>query len=542
MRFEDMQPRRWHGGQLLAFSGLDGATDFGQDLVARTSPARFGLDIKLPGAASVDFEGELLGITAFGADFFELTTTRGPVAAAFPDCHHLLIRGPCRLTLQGETVAGAQDGGRTLVGTAAHFNRALLREDVAACIARRRHWLKHLPLWERIPAASARACWKALSQMKGQVYAPQGIITHRWTTPDRWPHRSMWLWDSVFHAIGWRHVDPALARDMIAAVFDNQAGDGFIPHQMHPGFASTITQPPVLALGVKLVDDLAADDSWVAALYPKLAAGLEWDLTHRDSDGNGLCEWFIEGNPFCRSGESGMDNSPRFDRATRMDAVDFNSFLALECEIMGGFAARLGLPDAAQKWRDRHASLCAAINRRLWSEKEGFYLDYDVEAQAPSPVLANSGFLPLICGAASPAQAERLAAHLANPETFATAFPVPTIAVRDRERYSKDMWRGPTWINLNWLIIRGLERCGLNGPADLLRGKTIQQVEAAVDQYGTFFEYYDDRLECPPPQLLRKGKCAPDQSPYHQVMYDYGWTATLYLDLLVTRRAQAPSE
>jgi hypothetical protein len=38
------------------------------------------------------------------------------------------------------------------------------------------------------------------------------------------------------------------------------------------------------------------------------------------------------------------------------------------------------------------------------------------------------------------------------------------------------------------------------------------------------------------PQLLRKGKCAPHESPYHQVFFDYGWSAILYVDLLLTSR------
>ena len=51
-------------------------------------------------------------------------------------------------------------------------------------------------------------------------------------------------------------------------------------------------------------------------------------------------------------------------------------------------------------------------------------------------------------------------------------------------------------------------------------------------RYGTFFEFYDDRRECDPPELLRKGKCAPGESPYHQVFFDYGWSATLYIEMV----------
>ena len=160
---------------------------------------------------------------------------------------------------------------------------------------------------------------------------------------------------------------------------------------------SRITQPPVLALSTKLVHDVARDDKWIAAIYPRLCAYLEWDLRHRDADGGGRLEWQIDGNPLCRSGESGMDNSPRFDTATSLDAVDFNSFLSLECQVVAGFARGLGFADDAAQWMSRHKELNRLIAARLWSDEAGFFVDYDTGRRAPSPVLASSGFLPLIC-------------------------------------------------------------------------------------------------------------------------------------------------
>ncbi len=372
--------------------------------------------------------------------------------------------------------------------------------------------------------------------MKTQVYTPEGRIRRRFTTPDRWPHRAMWLWDSVFHAIGWRHIHPALAREMIDAVMDIQAEDGFIAHANNPHHSSDVTQPPVLALGVKLVNDIDPQPAWIEQVYPKLCAYIEWDLTHRDSDGLGLVEWAIEADPNCRSGESGMDNSSRFDRANRLDAVDFNAFLSLECQILSGFAQALGRGTEAQTWQERHHKLNRLINERLWSEKEKFYLDFDLDRSQPSPVLASVGFLPLICGAASAEQARMLADHLANPAMFATPFRIASIAVKDTFNYQKDMWRGPVWINVNWLIAYGFEMAGMPETARALRLETMQEIEQICERYGTLFEYFDDRREIDPPALLRKGSCAPAVSPYHQVIHDYGWTATLYVDLVYSNR------
>ncbi|MCC5788229.1 MAG: flagellar biosynthesis protein FlgM [Opitutales bacterium] len=525
----------WTGGQLLAFSGLDGQTDYKHGLTARTAFESPGLDIVLPGHFRVRFSGDSAKEVVVTGDTFSLGTGADAIAGAFIDAHHLLLRGPCLLPETDSRITWKQHGERTLIGSTSHFDPQLIDKDLDAVIAERHRWLEGISLPPKQSLASQRTLLKSLALMKTQVYSPEGIIQHRWTTPDRWPHRAMWLWDSVFHVIGLRHLDADLARDALSAVFDSQTGDGFVAHRMDPFKQSRITQPPILSLGAKLVHDQHPSPEWIETLYPKLSAYLEWDMAHRDQDGGGLLEWDIEGNPHCRSGESGMDNSPRFDDATQMDAVDFNAFLALECEIMAGFATELKRGDEAVKWSSRHAHLCQLIRERLWSESDGFFVDCDLDKGAPSSILANSGFLPLICGAATPEQAEKLVEHLQNPRTFGTPFPVPSVAAFQAESYGKDMWRGPVWINLNWLIAFGLDRYSFNEVATKLREQTMQEIELYCEAFGCLFEFYDALQEDAPPQLLRKGKCAPEEGPYKQVFHDFGWTATLYVDLCFGR-------
>ena len=526
----------WHGGQLMAYSGLEGPTDFAGALTLRTSFGVPGLDIMLPALGRIVFPRPTTTDNVFAGDWFSLGTD---IRGVFLDTFHLLIKGPCDVASLAPGLSCAIRGDLTLIGASPVFDAALIATDVDHAIAGLKQWLQGRTIPPGLPVIRQETLIKAMSVMKTQVYTPEGRILHRWTTPDRWPHRRMWLWDSVFHAIGWRHLDPELARDSLDAVLDMQAPDGFVAHMMDPSSVSHITQPPILALGVQQVYRANPVPGWIGAVYPKLCAYLEWDMANRDRDGAGLLEWAIEGDPFCRSGESGMDNSPRFDAATQMDAVDFNSFLALECEIMASFATQLGREADAKRWTARHENLCRLIVERLWSDELGFFVDYDNDRKMQSPVLASSGFLPLICGAASPAQAGRLAALLQDPGKFGTALPVPSISVCDKASYSKDMWRGPVWINLNWLIALGFERYGMNEIAKCLREKTMQEVERACEKFGVMFEFYDDRRETEPPDLLRKGVCREGGNPaYHQVFHDYGWTATLYVDMVYTTNRQ----
>ena len=524
----------WGGGQLLAYSGIDGTTDYNCGLVARTAFDGTAMEIKAPGNCLLKFSSQLPEKTMLAGDFFDLQVPTGRVRGVFLDAFHLLLEGPVDVLSSDKNIASlSRSNGRTLIGERQHFQADKIQTNLETAMSQRRGWLNSAV--QSLPGSHPPATLiKALSVLKTQVYKPEGRINHRWTTPDRWPHRGMWLWDSVFHAIGWRHIDHELARDMLAAVLDVQRLDGFIPCRSDPYSAvDAVTQPPVLALGIKLVNELKPQREWIEYVYPRLKAYLEWDLANRDRNKNGLLEWMIEQHENCRSGESGMDNSPRFDVSLNLDAVDFSAFMARECEIMAEFARLLKRNDEEEQWRSTHGKLCGLMNTFFWNEAEGFYVDYDPDRRTQSSVLASSGFLPLICGAASQKQAQRLVAHLADPLMFGTPLPVPSIAAKDEEHYSKDMWRGPVWINLNWLIAFGCDRYGFKDAADEIRAKTRKEIEKYYNLYGALFEFYDDRRQAPPPQLLRKGRCAPEVSPYHHVVHDYGWTAALYTDLAI---------
>jgi hypothetical protein len=531
----NLQREHWHSGILMAFSALDGPTNYEHGLVARTISD--GIEICLPEKCKLRFHGEPRADIFFGGDFFQFKDERGvTVSGVFLDAHHLLIKGGASLTEAGEKISHVADGDRLLVGAAEKFNPELLAANVDETLTMRQRWLASANIPKNLPPARRRTLTRALTAMKSQVCSPGGKIRHRWTTPDRWPHRDMWLWDTAFHAIGWRHVDVALAMEMIEAMFDLQRSDGFLPYRGSPQGSSDhlgelVTQSPVLAHGVSLVYEKSGNREWLQRLYPKLAAYVEWDLINRDADGDGLLQSYLEDDANCRSSESGMDNSPRFDNAKNPAIVDFNSYAARECEALSELALTLGLAEDAKKWQARHERLCDLIREKLWSPEKGFYFDYEPSTGRHTEAWVCVGFLPLFCGAATQEQARRLATLLRDPDYFGTALPVPSVAAFDRASYSKDMWRGPVWINVNWMIAAGFERYGMAQEAAFIREVTVSEIERACEKFGTFFEYYDDRREIEPPSLFRKAELNP-ANPYRQVIHDYGWTMTLYVDLL----------
>lgn len=226
-----------------------------------------------------------------------------------------------------------------------------------------------------------------------------------------------------------------------------------------------------------------------------------------------------------------MDNSPRFDGAVKLDAVDLNSFLSMECAIMADFARALKRTKDVDKWTERHRTLNRLINERLWNEDAGFYFDYDPAAKKQTEIYAVSGFLPLLCGAAQAHQVQRLAAQLENPKTFGTAVPLASAMIGPRLSQPHDMWRGPMWISTNWLVARGFSASGRTDLARKLCEHTMDEIERWYVRLGSLFEFYDEFGKVPPDQLPRKGRLEA-MSAFHQGVHDFGWTACLYADLV----------
>ena len=49
-------------------------------------------------------------------------------------------------------------------------------------------------------------------------------------------------------------------------------------------------------------------------------------------------------------------------------------------------------------------------------------------------------------------------------------------------------WRGPVWINLNWILYNGLKRYGFNEIAQRIKDDSIFLIEK-----NGFYEYFDPR-------------------------------------------------
>jgi len=152
-----------------------------------------------------------------------------------------------------------------------------------------------------------------------------------------------------------------------------------------------------------------------------------------------------------------------------MSAVDLCSYRALDLECLSRIACILGDHDAARRMDADYDRLAATMNRVLWSESAGLYLDELPSGR--STRIAASNFLPLIAGVASVRQAERMVTTLHDPARFQGDRILPSISRDDPAFADQQYWRGAIWPPMNYLVLQGLRRYGFHDLASDLAWK-----------------------------------------------------------------------
>ena len=360
-----------------------------------------------------------------------------------------------------------------------------------------------------------------------------------------------WNWDSALVALGLARVDPARGRREVRSLLRGQWADGMVPHIVYhdaapdyrPGpelwdatspagvATSGITQPPVLATAVRALHEASPDRAFLGEVVPALERWHAWLHAERALD-DGLVAIL---HPW-----EAADNSPRFDEALhavpddgpepprhgaadeRPTDADYRRYLAL-VQRLRAHGYRPALDDAQFVYADLTFNAILAVAEHdlavLWRELgESGERATEAAARLRGALARRSdgyetvdSLLPLYAGAADARRVYDDA--LWSPERFGPSADAPwavtttskSSAAFDPRRY----WRGPVWINVNWFLVRGLERSGLAAEAEELRRMTLDLVERSG-----FAEYYDPR----------NGEPLGSRS--------FSWSAALTLDLL----------
>jgi glycogen debranching enzyme len=171
----------------------------------------------------------------------------------------------------------------------------------------------------------------------------------------------------------------------------------------------------------------------------------------------------------------------------------------------------LGEADDVRMWAGRADALSAAMITNLWDDTAGLF--WARHNQSPVKVRTPFSLFPLLTGRLPQAMTDRLVSHLQDPNSFWTPYPVPTVAIDDARYTPLDMWRGPVWVNVNYMLIEGLRKSGHAGVADRLRARTLDMLAEMHD----LSEYFNPIT----------GETPPKAAPM------FGWTAALFIDLAI---------
>ncbi|MFX0100515.1 MAG: trehalase family glycosidase [Candidatus Hodarchaeota archaeon] len=372
--------------------------------------------------------------------------------------------------------------------------------------------------------------------------APIGMFKSVWHRPGPiW--RGQWLWDNAFHSKVWSLANLDFARYCLDYHMsfqdrnpDNEYTFGKVPQSVYVDRVTEAwTQPPLMAWAYWELFKKNGSLNMLEESFTPLFDYHRWLNYNRDLNKDGLYSWM-------HGFESGIDNAPRYDDISPMEcnAIDFSACVSVQLRSLINMATVLKDNVTKESLETRKRELDEWINEDLWNDEVGFYYDKAMEGDRKGEFVGPkmiSGWYPLFAGIVPRDRLVRYLEHLTNPDEFWTPMPVPSVAL-DEPTFSRDMnmWRGPVWINTNYMIIKGLKGYGLRELPGVLAHMTVSEVFKVFDKFEIFYEYYsslgnNDEIET----FARKGeKNGP--RPYFN-----GWTslvANILLEDLLGLEAQ----
>ncbi len=190
-----------------------------------------------------------------------------------------------------------------------------------------------------------------------------------------------------------------------------------------------------------------------------------------------------------------------------IEDLAFNSILIRANRHLRAIAKSLkeDLPDEL----DLQMSRTEAVFDQLWDDYSDQYYSRDFITHRLLKIPTVATLLPLYAGNISKERAAKLVKLLEQEQTFGPAYPIPSVPLSSAWFNPKLYWQGPTWVNMNWLIIEGLKRYGYTDHAAALTESSLEMVSRSGAS-----EYFDPLT----------GEAAGAEN--------FSWTAALTIDLL----------
>jgi alpha,alpha-trehalase len=356
------------------------------------------------------------------------------------------------------------------------------------------------------PASDDTALLAALtrdfSKLAPQTIHPaQGVLTRSYLTPAGY-YQQMWDWDGFFIGAHWLNQNAADAKylgDWVLSFTAASDADGYVagciaPSGLHALFGK-FAMKPFLAQGALLAGEKLNDYSWLRAAWPAMVR-IEAYRRRTQFDAHWKL-WFWD-----NAMQSGADNSASLTNDPKersaILAVDASVWAMREDEAMAVLARRLGYAEDAARYQSEAAETRSAILKSLWNAEEGVFLNRRRDTGAWVRSLSWSSFVPLAEGMVPRAEAERMIReHLLNPKEMHAPYGFRSLSASDPAYNNEAIikpysnWRGPVWINANYLDWIALRRYGFNSDAHWLAVTLAGALHRDIARWGSMHECYD---------------------------------------------------
>jgi mannosyl-oligosaccharide glucosidase len=346
--------------------------------------------------------------------------------------------------------------------------------------------------WEETAAARAQA------QINRE--GPVELFT---SVPSRPFFPRGFLWDEGFHLIPIAEWDMDLTLEIVQSWFNLMDEDGWIareqilgaearskvpqefqvqyPHYANPPTLFMILESFVDKLNAKQYDDAHASNlkDHIRKFYPLLKRQYFWfrktqrgDLKSYDRDAFSTKEAYRwRGRTVRHILPSGMDDYPRPQPPHPGELhTDLISWVGMMTRSLRRLAESLGEGEDATEFKGYEKAIIRNIDDLHWSSINQTFCDATIDDYEESVHVCHKGYIsifPFMTGLL-PADSPRLKPILdliSDPKELWSDYGIRSLSQTD-EFYGTDenYWRGPIWINMNYLIIKNLLVGNLNFP------------------------------------------------------------------------------
>ena len=444
-------------------------------------------------------------------------TKNGFSAGTSEHDHAKIIAMPIRLTLDpGETqhirivrsVSRSDKSNEYLISEA----RKALHLDLRPFINADKKLYNHIPNLHFHNPDDALLYYSAFNLMDQVMLPPEGQLHVNYYVFSREPQ---WGWGhggQVFHEsmsmLAYALMNPQSAMNSQRVYLETQHKNGYINYRTGPYLNETIptngqltSSAPLYAWENWKIYEMTRDKKFLRQMYASSRKFYHFFVTHRDKDGDGLCEW----------GGQAVLESLRDSQVAVWDQVgwpgDFedlglNCMLVKEAKSLANMAKALGKNSEAQQWRKKAQKRAALINKYMWDPQTGFYYNVNMKDNSFTYKKPNDlkrqeiiGFLPLWAGIATKKQASILIKTLTNPDEFWRKYGIPSLSADDPYYNPEGYWNGPVWVQWNYMIEDGLLKYGYDKLAKELVNKVSENMISQLKKNHTLWEFYSPDSE-----------------------------------------------